>query len=172
MTQWIYEGRRAVHSGAVRVALLLALLVCFDSRASGQQEIQLTEEQRATAEAAMSQLRSPYTAYHTVDMCPSADALRDSIRVAAVGGMSTNEIVEDVIARHGEELRILPKRSGPGLWAWLLPPLVIVAGAAGIANRLRKSKPVAPLSGHISEEERGELAAALRDWERGGGEEP
>ena len=172
MTQSISEGRRAVQSGFVRLGLLLALFVALGTSAIAQQAIQLTTEQRATAEAAMSQLRSPYTSYHTVDMCPSADALRDSIRVAAVSGMSTDEIVEDVIARHGEQIRILPKRTGPGLWAWVLPPLVIVLGAAGIANVLRKSRPVAPVSGSISEEERGELAAALREWERGGGEEP
>ena len=104
-------------------------------------------------------------------MCPSAGALRDSIRVAAASGLSTEQIVEDVIGRHGEQLRILPKRSGVGLWAWLLPPLVLLGGAGMIAARLRRGKEdsrLPPIEPRLSQDEREELASAMRDWERRG----
>jgi cytochrome c-type biogenesis protein CcmH/NrfF len=155
------------------VALLAAALLSRGARAQDAPPA-LTTEQEQTAHAAMSRLRSPYTASHTVDMCPSAGALRDSIRVAAATGQSTDQIVEDVIARHGERLRLLPKRTGPGLWAWLAPPLLLVVGATLIAYRLRRSQAEAegapaPAAGStLTEEERGQLAAALRDWDRSG----
>ena len=163
-----------------RIALALpgVLLALFVALAAGSLAAQsavpaLTPELEKTANDAMAQLRSPYTPSHTVDMCPSAGALRDSIRFAAASGMSTEEIVEDVIARHGERLRLLPKREGAGLWAWLAPPLLLVLGATLIAYRLRRSQAAAearpaPAASSLSEAERGELAAALREMDRSG----
>lgn len=138
----------------------------------------LTPAQTRAAEAAMSQLRSPYTASHTVDMCPSAPALRDSIRVAAASGMTTGEMVEDVISRHGEHLRVLPKRSGPGLFAWLATPLLLIIGGGLIYARLRREgaggppPPEPEVVDRITDAEREQLAAAMRSFEETGGIEP
>jgi cytochrome c-type biogenesis protein CcmH/NrfF len=146
--------------GAIALSLLL-------SNASAAQTVLQPEKEKIAVEA-MSRLKSPYTPFHTVDMCPSAAALRDSIRVMALGGMSTEAIVEDVVARHGEQLRILPKRSGVGLWAWIATPLVLLIGVALIALRLRRDAETAPVAvdgGPLSEADRRELAAALRDWD-------
>ena len=156
-------------------ALLLALtlLAAAGTLAAQAAAPRLAPEVEKTANDAMARLRSPYTASHTVDMCPSAGALRDSIRFAAASGMTTDQIVEDVIARHGEQIRILPKREGAGLWAWLAPPLLLIVGAGLIAHRLRRSQAEvearpAPAASSLSESERGELAAAMRDWDRAG----
>jgi cytochrome c-type biogenesis protein CcmH/NrfF len=154
------------------LAALLLSLVAPSSGAAAQTV--LPPEQEKVAVEAMSRLKSPYTAFHTVDMCPSAAALRDSIRVKAATGMTTEELVEDVISRHGEQLRILPKRSGVGLWAWLATPLVLVGGVALIAYRLRRDQRDAPppmAAGALSEEDRGELTAALREWDERRGED-
>jgi cytochrome c-type biogenesis protein CcmH/NrfF len=158
--------RRTPFFAALAAALLL-------SSGAAAQTV-LPPDQEKTAVEAMSRLKSPFTPFHTVDMCPSAPALRDSIRVMAMNGMTTEEIVDDVVARHGEQLRILPKRSGVGLWAWIATPLVLIGGVALIALRLRRDQRDAPLptaGGAITEQDRVELAAALRDWdERGGGQ--
>ena len=146
-----------------------ALLLAAGSAA--QTPLPLPPEQEREAVKAMERLRSPYTPSHTVDMCPSAPALRDSIRVMAMNGMSTDAIVEDVISRHGERLRILPKRSGVGLLAWIATPLVLIVGLGLIAYRLRQGQQdesAAVPSGPISEEDRTELAAALRAWDEKG----
>jgi cytochrome c-type biogenesis protein CcmH/NrfF len=159
--------RRAPLLAALAAALLL-------SGAATAQTVLPPDKEKIAVEA-MSRLKSPVTAFHTVDMCPSVPALRDSIRVMALNGMSTEAIVDDVVARHGEQLRILPKRSGVGLWAWVATPLVLIVGVALIALRLRRDQRDAPLpsaAGALTEEDRVELAAALRDWDqkRGGHE--
>jgi cytochrome c-type biogenesis protein CcmH/NrfF len=132
----------------------------------------LTPQQEETAVAAMERLRSPVTPFHTVDMCPSVQPLRDSIRVAAAEGMSTDQIVEDVVARYGEEIRLLPKRSGVGLLAWIATPILLLVGAGLVAARLRRGQAVAAeeaeVEEEITDEERARLTAALHDWKRSG----
>ena len=97
----------------LRLLVGLALVLAAEA---GAQTV-LPPEQEKVAVEAMTRLKSPVTPFHTVDMCPSVPALRDSIRVMAASGMTSEAIVEDVISRHGERLRILPKRSGVGLVA-------------------------------------------------------
>ncbi|HEX6926197.1 MAG TPA: cytochrome c-type biogenesis protein CcmH [Longimicrobiaceae bacterium] len=163
-----------------RVVFALVLLVAT-TLGSAQAQLQvpkLTPEQERTAVAAMERLRSPVTPFHTVDMCPSVPALRDTIRLAAAQGMTTEQIVEDVVARYGEEVRLLPKRSGVGLLAWIATPLLLLAGAVLVFVRLRRGQETLAAVGErqeesdLTEEERDRLAAALRDWERSGEVEP
>lgn len=150
--------------------LVVALLLLTGGPAAAQEVLAvppLTPEQKSAADAAMFRLKSPYTASHTVDMCPSAGALRDSIRVAAAGGMSADALVEDVIARHGEHLRILPKRSGAGLLAWLATPLVLLTGVFLVGRRIgllggREEDAGAPPPAAVSEADRSRLAAAMQ----------
>lgn len=157
------------------IRLLFAVLFLVAAVPSAAQIAvpELTPEEERTAVAAMERLRSPVTPFHTVDMCPSVPALRDSIRVAAAQGMSTEQIVEDVVARYGEEVRLMPKRSGVGLLAWIATPLLLLAGAGLVAVRLRRgqaSLAAAPRveEEELSEEDRSRLAAAMSDWERKG----
>jgi cytochrome c-type biogenesis protein CcmH len=156
--------------------VLLALVVA--APATAQIAVpELTPEQERTAVAAMERLRSPVTPFHTVDMCPSVPALRDTIRVAAAQGMSTEQIVEDVVDRYGEEVRLLPKRSGVGLLAWIATPLLLLAGAGLVVLRLRRGQATLAAEPRVepeelSEEDRTRLAAAMSDWERKGEVEP
>ncbi|HEX2189623.1 MAG TPA: cytochrome c-type biogenesis protein CcmH [Longimicrobiaceae bacterium] len=129
----------------------------------------------ATARAAMAQLRSPVTPFHTLDMCPdlAAAALRDTLRMEAARGASVDEIVAGTIARRGEELRIVPKRSGVGLWAWIAPPAVLLGGLLVVGAWLRRSRAAAavePEPEALSGDDRERLAAALAEWEHEPGE--
>lgn len=128
----------------------------------------LTPDQLRAANEAMARLRSPVTAAHTVDMCPSVEALRDTIRVAAMTGMTTEAIVEDVVSRHGEHLRMLPKRRGAGLFAWVATPLVLLVGAGLIVARVRRgAAPEVPVGGDVplSDEDRARLDEEIRALE-------
>jgi len=129
---------------------------------------------RDVAHAAEEQLRSPVTPSHTLDMCPSpeAGALRDTVLAMAAGGMPANRIVETVIARRGEQMRIVPRQQGVGLWAWILPPAVLVIGVGVVVHRLnalrrgRAGSAPEPAAA-MSEIERAQVEAALRGFERG-----
>jgi cytochrome c-type biogenesis protein CcmH len=162
----------------VLVASLLGMTMALAAPAAAQISVPpLSDEQTAEANSAMTQLRSPYTPSHTVDMCPSSPALRDTIRVAAASGMSSDEIVEGVIARHGEQLRIVPKRSGAGLFAWIATPLLLLIGGGLIVARLRRDQaesaehPAPPDA--LNDDERSRLTAALGRFDSdGGGSDP
>lgn len=132
------------------------------------------------AEKAIQQLRSPYCPGFMLEVCTSsaAAALRDSIYDLAAEGATADELIEWMISRHGEEWRALPKRSGAGLWAWLIPPFAILIGATAVVGWLRanrsseSSTASAPAATPpVSQEERSRIAAALREWEASGEEE-
>ena len=131
------------------------------------------EEAQKTADAAIGRLRSPFCPGLMLEVCPSpnAEALRDSIRGMAAEGQGVEQIVEGVLARHGEEWRAVPKRSGVGLLAWLVLPLVLVGGGLFVWTRVRAMRgqgqvyAVAPGQG-MTADERARLDAALREFER------
>jgi cytochrome c-type biogenesis protein CcmH/NrfF len=157
--------------------LLLAVLAATVTASAGahaqaQAQLQVPPEVEAVAQKAFAELRSPVTPSHTLDFCPAeqAVALRDSIRMSALGGMPAEQIVEAVIARHGEQVRLVPRRSGFGWAAWLLTPLALVVGGALIAMRLRAMRHAGPApvlaGGAMTDDERTRLDAALREFDR------
>jgi cytochrome c-type biogenesis protein CcmH len=153
------------------LALLLAAPLRAQSPETGLRIPPMTPAQEATAHEAMTRLRSPVTPFHTVDMCPSpeATALRDTIRLAAAEGESSDRIVEGVVARYGEQVRLLPKKSGVGLLAWVAPIAVLLAGLGLVVWRLRRGRAVAaPLpvaSSAVSDVDRSRIRDALRELE-------
>jgi cytochrome c-type biogenesis protein CcmH len=132
-----------------------------------------TPRSDAVAEEAISQLRSPYCPGLMLEICPSPQAalLRDSIYERAAQGESADEIIEWMIARHGEEWRGVPKHEGTGLLAWIIPPVALLLGAGVLAMRLRhlrSPEEVEPAGASgLSADERDQVAAALRQWEEG-----
>ena len=103
-----------------RIAVCLVLLV---TAAPITLHAQASRESELVAQRAIEQLRSPYCPGAMLEICPSDQArlLRDSIYDLAAAGWTTEQLVEWMLANHGEEWRALPRRSGAGLWAWLAP---------------------------------------------------
>jgi cytochrome c-type biogenesis protein CcmH/NrfF len=159
------------------VGVLLAVVAAIGMSGGGveaQTQLQVPPAVEAVAHDAMTRLRSPITPSHTLDMCPAAEAmaLRDTIRMAALQGTSADRIVEDVIARYGEQVRLIPRRSGFGLAAWLLTPMALLVGGLFLAMRvraMRRSGPAPALAGGaaaLSRDDQDALERALRDFER------
>jgi cytochrome c-type biogenesis protein CcmH/NrfF len=126
------------------------------------------------ATEAISQLYSPYCPGFMLEVCTATQsaALRDSIQALAYEGWTSEELVEWMLANHGEQYRAIPRRTGWGLWAWLLPPLGLLAGAAVVVLALRRFGPIrreAALSpgrdAQISREEEERLRSAIREIE-------
>ena len=105
-----------------------------------------------------------------LEVCPSfeAEALRDSIQMGAVQGLSADSLVEWMIAGHGEEYRAFPKRSGAGLLAWVAPPFALLMGLGLVVivlRRLRGRVPAAAGAGGLTDDERARLDEALAELE-------
>jgi cytochrome c-type biogenesis protein CcmH len=157
------------------LTLLAALFLAFGLAGDLSAQRMIDRPNAGEAERAIAQLRSPYCPGLMLETCPSppAAALRDSIYDLAAEGLSTPEIVEWMLARHGEEFRGVPQRSGAGLWAWVVPPLALLVGVGAVlgwlrANRSREEEVVAAESpSDLSDDDRQKLAAALKDWEDG-----
>jgi cytochrome c-type biogenesis protein CcmH/NrfF len=166
-------GQRNVRLRGLRglgVLAVVAMLVVAAGSASAQVP---AEEAQKTADAAIARLRSPYCPGLMLEVCPSSQAelLRDSIRTAAAQGQSAEQIVDDVLARHGEEWRAVPKRSGVGLLAWLILPMSLVVGGLVLWGRIKVMRsqgpaPAAAADAPVSAEERARLDEALREFER------
>jgi cytochrome c-type biogenesis protein CcmH/NrfF len=90
-------------------------------------------------EAAIDRLRSPYCPGLMLEVCPSPQAklLRDSIQALAWEGASSDSLVNWMLANHGEEYRAVPRTRGSGLFAWLIPPLALVAGLVIVVMTLQ-----------------------------------
>ncbi len=129
----------------------------------------MTEEARR----AIGKLRSPYCPGLMLEVCPSEPAviLRDSIRQMALDGHESDEIVEWMLANHGEEWRALPRWAGWGMWAWILPPAVLIIGAGvliGVLRSLRGRRDPDEVDDDgtdVSDDENDRLTAALAAWD-------
>lgn len=122
------------------------------------------------ASEAIDQLKSPYCPGLMLEVCPSpgGQALRDTLQMRAEEGWTADQIVDWVVANHGEEYRAMPKRSGASLLlAWIIPPLGVVMGLGLVIVALRKmraNRPVrAPVTGDLSDEEEERLREAVRE---------
>lgn len=150
-----------------RTALALALAL-----SAGQAAAQVpTPETERIAVEAIAELKSPFGP-HMLDMCPNdqADELRQRLHLAAARGAGKQELIGIVVGEYGENMRALPQRRGFGLWAWLLPPAGLAAGAAFLWGRMRQMRgtgaSVTAAGPALSADEEASLREALRDFER------
>lgn len=123
---------------------------------------------------AMNQLYSPFCPGLMLHICtsPQAATLRDSIDVLAEEGWSSDELVEWMLANHGQQYRAAPPKTGWGVWAWVLPPVGILGGLALILLFLRRRvRTQSPSAGKptgasaVSSEEEERLRSAIRQVE-------
>ena len=121
------------------------------------------------AQEAMDQLKSPYCPGLMLEVCPSPGgaALRDSLSMLAEEGWSSDQLVDWVLANHGEQWLALPRAQGRSLIAWVVPPLAVLLGVLLVVVALRKMRQgrvvVEPLEADLSDEEEASLREAIRE---------
>ena len=78
------------------------------------------------------QIMSPFCPGVTLHDCPSdsAVALRDRIELLAEEGFDREEIISLLERDYGTAIRAVPAAEGSGLWAWVVPVLAALGGAA------------------------------------------
>jgi len=153
---------------------VLALFVVLPmASGAAQQAPKLDEPVQPNPEgnAAISRLRSPFCPGMMLETCPSPQAkiLRDSIQAMAWEGASSDSLVEWMLGNYGEEYRAVPRAAGSGLWAWVMPPLALLAGLIIVAFALqhfrarREAEKQKPEDKEISSEDESVLEAALKE---------
>lgn len=161
--------------GALAVLAVLALLP-LSAQAQSQREVPRSEpgqyQRPEAAQEAMDQLKSPYCPGLMLEVCPSPGgaALRDSLAMLAEEGMTSDEIVDWVLANHGEEWLAMPRARGRSLVAWIVPPLGVLVGIVLVVVALRKMRKhrtvVDPLEEDLSDEEETRLRDAMRELDQ------
>ena len=123
------------------------------------------------ADKAIGNLRSPYCPGLMLEVCPSPNAgvLRDSIEMLAQEGWDSEQLVEWMIANHGEEWRAIPKTTGTGILAWVLPPAALMMGLGIVGLVLRRIAPPKEkkvvVDIDLSDEDLDKMKDALRELE-------
>ena len=128
-------------------------------------------EPHPEADEAIARLKSPYCPGLMLEVCTSYTGalLRDSIQAMAREGWTTDELIDWVVANHGEQYLAYPDVSGTGLLAWLVPPTAILLGILLVIAALRYMRRGAPPEDtatiELSTEEEDRLREALRDMD-------
>lgn len=124
-------------------------------------------ERPAAAAEAIAQLKSPYCPT-MLEVCSSSQgaALRDSLVTFAEMGWTTEELVDWVVANHGEHYRALPKKEGKALVAWIVPPVGVVLGilvlTMALRGMIRPASDPEIVAEEISSEQEDSLREAMR----------
>jgi cytochrome c-type biogenesis protein CcmH len=134
-------------------------------------ELQGPMEPHPAAVEAIARLKSPYCPGAMLEVCSSYTGamLRDSIQTMAREGWTTDELVDWVLANHGEEYLAYPEVSGTGLLAWLVPPGAIILGILAVVTALRYMRRGAPpeeiATIELSAEEEERLREAMKEMD-------
>lgn len=155
-----------------RLKLAFALfLFSFALPLGAQETFRLDEPVQPHPEGlrAIDQLRSPYCPGMMLEVCPSPQArlLRDTLELLAWSGEPSDTIVAWMLARYGEEYRAVPLTRGSGLWAWLMPPMALLAGIVVLIMALkhfRGQRDEVPAHAHdLTMEDESALAEAMEE---------
>lgn len=155
-----------------RSVLFLALITAISALSlEGQEASRFSEPIQAHPEGdeAVAQLKSPYCPGLMLEVCshPKSKILRDSLQMMAHQGAQADSIVSWMLATHGEEYLAVPRTSGSGLLAWVIPPLALLVGLVIVVVALkhfRAQRGAGPEgAGPPTEEEESVLSAALEE---------
>ncbi|TVP53932.1 MAG: hypothetical protein EA351_14270 [Gemmatimonadales bacterium] len=123
--------------------LVVGLIAAHPLEAQIPEGVEGTYIPHPEAEKATSRLLSPFCPGLMLEQCPAQESriLRDSLQMLALQGMNARELEEWMLANHGEEYRAVPKSSGTGLAAWVLPPFALLMGVGAVVLVLRRVLP-------------------------------
>jgi cytochrome c-type biogenesis protein CcmH/NrfF len=123
----------------VRGILVALALLCAASAAGAAPEPWSAELER--------ELMSPYCPGRSLIECPSPQAteLRLWIHAQEQAGVPREEVEARLYKEFGDQLRHAPRAEGWGLWAYLVPGGVLLAGGVLVVWFLGRREPPAPV---------------------------
>lgn len=112
---------------AICIFFIVLSAVIFNAGASAQESSPAIDKQ---TQEISSQVLSPFCPGRTLNDCPSSAAseLKQKISGMLSAGKTREQVLNEMFATYGEEMRAAPKKEGFGLLAWLIPPAFLLAG--------------------------------------------
>lgn len=149
------------------VALVLAVLVVVGGHARAS--AQTPGRQQATDLA--NQLMSPFCPGKLLADCtsPNAGELRDVLAKRFAAGESMDAVKADLVRQYGREILASPPAEGIGLLAWLIPGVLGLLTAAGVALKVAHAArnaapaPVPAAAGAVDRDTLARVDDELRD---------
>jgi len=167
--------KASARPAAMAAAMVVAMVVAVPGHPLGAQSpgpgLEGPLEPHPAADEAIARLKSPYCPGQMLEVCTSYTGalLRDSMQAMAREGATTEELVDWMVGRHGEEYLAYPEASGIGLLAWLFPPIAILLGMLVVVAALRYMRSNAPpeetVKTEISEDEEARLREAMKEMD-------
>jgi cytochrome c-type biogenesis protein CcmH len=122
------------------IAILLLLSTVFSLKASPT-KLEVNE----VVEEVFSELNSPFCKGRLLRDCPSSGAqeLKNDVRKLAKEGVTTQEIIDKLYVKYGDEIRAVPKDGVVGIIAWLGPFIFLFIGGSIVLfwiTRIRKKQ--------------------------------
>jgi cytochrome c-type biogenesis protein CcmH/NrfF len=120
----------------VKITLAAAFLVV----GLGAAPAGAVEEPAGWAYDLANELMSPFCPGRSLADCPSPNAgtLRAWLIVQEASGRSRDSVMEELLARYGDQILAAPRAEGFGIAAYAVPLLVFVLGGALVALVLRR----------------------------------
>jgi cytochrome c-type biogenesis protein CcmH len=157
--------RRAFAACLLAVVVLLGAPAAF---AVQPDEIMPDPAKEARARELSRELRCMVCQNQSIDdsEAPLARDLRILVRERIAAGDSDRQVIDFLVARYGEFVLLKPRFNPHTLLLWLVPPLVLVGGAAALW-RFGRRRPAASAattaSAHLTPEEESRLAALMSE---------
>ncbi|MGY3614285.1 cytochrome c-type biogenesis protein [Bradyrhizobium sp. USDA 10063] len=149
-------------------ALALAVSAGAPAFAVQPDEIMADPAKEARARELSRELRCMVCQNQSIDdsEAPLARDLRILVRERIAAGDSDRQVIDFLVARYGEFVLLKPRFNPHTLLLWLVPPLVLVGGAAALwrFGRRRAATSAAAATGtHLTPEEESRLAALMSE---------
>lgn len=124
----------------MRKLLLASLIALSLTPALWASEAALTPEQERRAVSLYGEFKCPVCKSQSVAASTSflSEEMKRQIRELLAAGRSDQEIKDHFVARYGEWVLLRPKTSGRGLWAWIVPGVVLTAALAWLGWQLHR----------------------------------
>ncbi len=144
------------------LALLLALLITAPSWAVEPDEIMADPAQEARAREVGQELRCLVCQNQSIDdsNAPLARDLRILVRERIKAGDSNAQVMDFVVARYGDFVRLRPPMRAETYLLWFGPVLVLGIGLGALLLALRRRKAV-PRTAPLDQDERARLDKIL-----------
>ena len=128
------RSRNLVVAGVSIVALLVIIAGLWPEPAA-------SDDPRERSQAIATRLKCPFCAGESLADSQSGVArdLRTLIDERVAAGVSDGAIVDEFVARYGEQILLDPPRTGWGIGLWLIPVVVAGLGVWGILGLRRRS---------------------------------